>query len=149
MNVKQFNNDLRILEREFNQSDKFGRTIKRNVNWKPNGDGSYTVFVQGVTLPDNANMPKTNIKIYAPVNLYDSAGGNRKYFYSNIWVDPGIKIRHPNSGKWGNLPRLFKRDSDGFAYLCVHPDTIQGNENILFFIATLKVFIKNADPDVW
>jgi len=149
MNVARFNNDLRILEREYNLNDRYGRVSQRNVFWKPNRGGSYTMYVQGVTLPENANMRKTNVKIEAPLNLYDPAGGGRRYFYSNIWIDPNIKIRHPRRRGWGQLPRLNQRDSDGFAYLCIHPDTIQGNENILHFIATLKLFIKNADPDVW
>lgn len=149
MDVRKFNTDLHILEREYNIHDKYGRTLLRNVFWKSNGDGSYTVYIKGVSLPDNANMKKTNIKIYAPANLYDPAGVVKKYFYSNIWIDPNVKIKYPNQKGWGQLPRLHCRDSDGFAYLCFHPQEIQGNENVLHFIATLKVFIKNANPNIW
>lgn len=149
MNVAGFNSDLRILEREYNVYDRFGRLLRRNVNWKPNGYGTYTIYIQGVTLPDNANMRKTNVKIEVPHNVYDPAPGGRRYFYANIWIDPRVKIRHPRGRGWGQLPRLHQRDPDGFSYLCIHPDTVGGNENILHFIATLKIFIKNADPDVW
>jgi len=149
MNVAKFNADLRILEREYNIRDKFGRTLQRNVFWKPNADGTYKVFVQGVSLPDNANLRKTNVKIHAPANLYDPAGGRRRYFYQNIWVDPRIKVKHPRRGGWGQLPRLHQRDSDGFSYLCIHPAEIEGSENILHFLATLKLFVKNANPDEW
>ena len=149
MDVKRFNKDLEILQREYNEHDKCGRTLQRRVFWKSNGDGSYIVFIEGVTLPENANIRKTNVKLHAPPNLYDPANRGRRYFYSNIWVDPRIKVRSPRRKGWGTLPRLYQADSDGFAYLCVHPGTIGGNENVLHFIATLKVFIKNADPEVW
>jgi len=149
MNVARFNNDLRILEREYNVCDRFGRLLKRNVFWKPDGYRRYSIYIQGVTLPDNANMRKTNVKIEVPQNVYDPAPGGSRYFYANIWIDPRVRIRHPKHGGWGQLPRLHRRDPDGFGFLCVHPDTIEGNENILHLLALLKIFIKNADPDVW
>lgn len=149
MDIERFNLDLRLLEHKYNVHDARGRLTQRNVDWKANGDGSYNVYIRGVKLPANAKPNITNVKIYAPANLYDPAGGNRRYFYSNIWMDPNIQVRSRTGKGWNKLPRLYQADVDGFAYLCIHPDTITGRENILHFLATLQVYVKNADPAVW
>jgi hypothetical protein len=142
MNFRLHNEDLRLLEEE-GQRPRFGRTPGWiRVDWKPTNNGGNMIFLRQVSLPRNCSLERTDIKIEAPPNLYEPTD-TRLVFYRNVWISPGIRLFDSSHGQWVRVPRLFGCDSDGFAYLCLHPDPVQPGKNVLDLIRVMDLFFLN------
>lgn len=142
MNFKLHNEDLRILQAEGRRA-RFGRAPAwTTVDWKPTRSGGNMIFLRQFSLP-NCSVVRTDVKIEAPPNLYEPVGGGLLAFYRNLWISPGIQIWDPRRRCWARMPRLFGRDSDGFAYLCLHPDPVRPGKNILDFLRVVDLFLMN------
>jgi hypothetical protein len=83
------------------------------------------------------------VRIEAPPNLYEPAGGGLLYFYRNVWISAGIQLWDRRRRAWVPMPRLHGRDGDGFAFLCVHADAISPQKNVLDFLRVLDLFLLN------
>lgn len=143
MNWRLHNEDLRILQREAR-----GRRFRRvpawtATDWAPTALGGNMIYLRKVSLPPTCSVQRTDIKIEAPPNLYDPLGGGKRIFYRNIWISPGIHLFDRRTRRWVPIPRLFGRDSDGFAYLCLHPDPVGSGKNILDFLRVMDLFLLN------
>lgn len=115
------------------------------MDWKGTRTGGNTVLLRQVSLPPNCSVPRTDIKIEAPPNLYEPVGRGILAFYRNVWIAPGVRVLHPQRRTWVPMPRLFGRDEDGFAYLCLHPDPVRPGKNVLDFIRAMDLFLLNLD----
>jgi len=101
------------------------------------------IFLRQLALPPTCEIRRTDIKIEAPPNVYEPTGGSRLIFYRNIWISPGIRLFDRRRRVWVPMPRLHGRDADGFAFLCIHPDSVTSEKNILDFIRVLDLFLLN------
>jgi hypothetical protein len=143
MNFRKHNQDLKILQIEGRRA-RFGKTPGwAGVDWKPTPLGGNIVFLRQVTLPPTCSVPRTDFKIEAPPNLYEPAANGLLMFYRNLWISPGIRLWHARTRRWEPMPRLFGGDGDGFGYLCVHPDPVTPEKNILDFIRVVDLFLLN------
>lgn len=148
MNVRQHNQDLRILQQEASRPRFGARPGWGLVDWRPTPHGGNMVFLRNVVLPPTCRVPGkatpiTDIKIEAPPNLYEPAGRGRLHFYRNVWMSPGIQVRDPHTRGWTAVPRLFSAGADNFAYLCIHAGTVPPGKNVLDFIKVLDLFLTN------
>jgi hypothetical protein len=143
MNYRLANQDLRILQAEAPRQ-RFGLVPGFvRVDWKPAACGGNMIYLRQLALPDTCSVRRTDVKLEAPPNLYEPAGDGRLVFYRNVWISPGIKLLDRRKGIWIPVPRLFRRDGDGFAYLCIHPDPVMPGKNILDFIRVMDLFLLN------
>ena len=143
MNFKLHNQDLIILQKEA-RSPRFGRAPGwLRVDWKPTPAGGNMIFLRQLALPLSCSSDRTDVKIEAPPNLYEPVGNGELAFYRNLWISPGIKVFDKRKKSWAPMPRLHGRDSDGFAYLCLHPDPVRPGKNILDFIRVVDLFLLN------
>src|SRR5258708_22326517 len=123
MNFARHNLDLRILTSEESGRQRFGLAPAWTaVDWKPTQHGGNMIYLRQMILPPICSRRRTDVKIEAPPNLYEAAGGGDYHFYPNIWVAPGLEAWDSPHKCWAKFPRLFaEADADGFAYLCIHP----------------------------
>jgi hypothetical protein len=143
MNFKKHNQDLVILQREAKRA-RYGQTPGwMHIDWKLTDAGGNMIFLRQVALPPTCSARRTDIKIETPPNCYEPIGGGRLVFYRNIWISPEIQLFDRRHRAWVPMPRLHGRDSDGFAYLCIHPDSVTPEKNILDFIRVLDLFLLN------
>jgi hypothetical protein len=143
MNFTLHNQDLRILQAEA-KTPRFGRTPAwMQVDWKPTHSGGNMIYLRQLTLPLHCSVERTDIKIEAPPNLYEPVGRGRLAFYRNLWISPGIRLFDRKRRRMVGMPRLFGRDADGFAFLCLHPDPVEPGKNILDFIRVVDLFLLN------
>jgi hypothetical protein len=143
MNYRLHNQDLVILQREA-KAKRFGRVPAwTRVTWAPTPLGGNMVYIVGLALPDRCSAPRTDVKLEAPPNLYEPAGNGRLVFYRNLYVRPGIRVFWSERRQWVPMPRLFGRDADGFAYLCIHPGDVAPGKNVLDFIRVFDLFLFN------
>jgi hypothetical protein len=143
MNYRKHNEDLRILQREAARP-RFGKQPGWTyVDWKPTRSGSNMIYLRQVALPPTCSMERTDIRIEAPPNLYEPAGGGRLVFYRNLWISPDIRLFDRRRRVWIPVPRLFEAPEDGFAYLCIHPDPVTREKNVLHFLKTMDLFLLN------
>ena len=143
MNYRRHNEDLLILQHEaarprFGRAPGWGR-----VDWKPTASGGNMIFLRGLSLPPTCSVARTDIKIEAPPNLYEPVSRGLLAFYRNLWISPGLRLFDRRSRRWHPMPRLFAEDSDGFSFLCVHPDPVTPGKNVLDFIRVLDLFMLN------
>jgi hypothetical protein len=146
MNFARHNEDLRILtSREEMARQRFGfAPAWTGVDWKPTQHGGNTIFIRQLVLPPICSRGRTDVKIEAPPNLYEAAGGSGYHFYRNIWVAPGLEVWDSRHKRWAKFPRLFaETGDDGFAYLCIHPRPASEKETILDFIRILDLHLLN------
>jgi hypothetical protein len=102
------------------------------------------IYIRQMVLPQVCSRRRTDVKIEAPPNLYEPAGGSGYYFYRNIWVAPGLEVWDPRRKSWTKFPRLFdEAGNDGFAYLCIHPRQASEKETILDFLRVLDLHLLN------
>jgi hypothetical protein len=143
MNYKLHNQDLIILQKEATRPRFGNQPGWLRVDWKPTASGGNMIYLRQFVLPPNCSSGRTDIKIEAPPNLYEPAGGGLLAFYRNLWISPGVQVRDPSGKRWVPMPRLHGRDADGFAYLCLHPDPIRPGKNILDFLRVMDLFLLN------
>lgn len=142
MNYKLHNLDLQLLQQQ-GSKPRFGKTPGwKTVDWKPTPSGGNMIYLRQVLLPPNCSVERTDIKIEAPPNLYDPTG-DRLIFYRNLWISPNIKLYNHKKRQLVSMPRLHGKDSDGFAYLCLHPDPVSQGTNILDFLRVMDLFLLN------
>lgn len=148
MDVRKYARDLEILQREYDQRDKHGRTTKYGVDWTDDPRNRYIV-VRNVQMPyPRTNLKRSNVKILVPENLYDKASGDAFHFYQNLFVDPKLLVMHPRKKKYVSIPRHHGADDRNWSFLCIHPNGIvRGKKNILDFIRLLQIYLRNVDPD--
>lgn len=143
MNFKLHNQDLVILQKEA-KAPRFGRAPGwTRVDWKPTASGGNMIYLRQVALPRSCSVERTDIKIEAPPNLYEPVRNGLLGFYRNLWISPDIRVFDKRSNRWVPMPRLNSRDADGFAYLCLHPDTVRPGKNVLDFIRVMDLFLLN------
>lgn len=143
MNYKLHNQDLVILQKEV-QTPRFGkRPGWQRVDWKPTSAGGNMIYLRQVALPPTCSVERTDLKIEAPANLYEPVNNGLLAFYRNLWISPGIQLFDKRSGEWVVMPRLAGKDSDGFAYLCLHPDPVRPGKNVLDFLKAMDLFLLN------
>jgi hypothetical protein len=143
MNYRKHNQDLKILQTEA-QRTRFKKTPAwTRVDWKPTELGGNMIYLRQVALPPNCSVERTDMKIEAPPNLYEPAGHGLHIFYRNLWIDPRIRMFDTRGRRWVPMPRLFGAGQDGFGYLCVHPDPVTPDKNILDFIRVVDLFLLN------
>ena len=143
MNFQKHNQDLKILQLEGRRS-RFGKTPGwTGVDWKPTRLGGNVIFLRQVALPPTCSVQRTDIKIEAPPNLYEPAGNGLLVFYRNLWISPGVRLWQARARSWEPMPRLFDGDGDGFGFLCVHPDPVSAEKNILDFIRVVDLYLLN------
>ena len=143
MNYRKHNEDLRILQIEAARP-RFGQSPGwKRVDWKPTPSGGNLIFLRQMILPPSCSVRRSDIKIEAPANLYEPAGGGRLFFYRNVWIAPDVRLYDPRTRSWAAMPRLHSRDGDNFSFLCVHPDPVTADRNILDFIRTLDLYWTN------
>ena len=146
MNFARHNEDLRILtSREEMARARFGLAPAwTGVDWKPQQHGGNMIYLRQMVLPPICSRRRTDVKIEAPPNLYEAAGGGNCHFYRNIWVAPGLEVWDSRTKSWAAFPRLFtEAGNDGFAYLCIHPRRASEKETILDFIRILDLHLLN------
>jgi hypothetical protein len=143
MNFTLHNQDLRILQTEA-PKPRFERIPGwTQVDWKPTRSGGNMIYLRQLALPPHCSAERTDVKIEAPANLYEPVRRGRLAFYRNLWISPGIRLFDRRSGRMVDMPRLAGRDTDGFAYLCLHPDPVEPGKNILDFIRVVDLFLLN------
>lgn len=143
MNFKLHNQDLRILQAEAARP-RHGRSPGwTRVDWRPTPAGGNMIYLRQVSLPPTCSVARTDIRIEAPPNLYEPAGGGLLHFYYNLFISPGIQLLDRRTGRWIAMPRLHGRDTDGFAFLCIHPKQAASGTNVLALIRTLDLFLMN------
>jgi hypothetical protein len=143
MNVRKHNTDLLILQRE-GPRPRFSRVPGWvRVDWSPTNCGGNMIYLRQVSLPPSCSVERTDVKIEAPPNLYEPAGDGLLFFYRNIWISPGIRLLDHRRRRSVQMPRLFHRDADGFAYLCLHPDPVTPEKNVLDFVRVMDLFLLN------
>ena len=143
MQFRKHNEDLRILQAEARRT-RFGQTPGwTRVDWKPTPSGGNMIYLRQMALPPTCSLRRTDVRIEAPANLYEPAPGGRLYFYRNVWISPELRLLDPRTRTWEAMPRLHGRDSDGFGFLCIHPDPVTADRNVLDFIRTMDLFMLN------
>ncbi len=143
MNFKLHNEDLRILQVE-GRRPRFGRAPGWTmVDWKPTRSGGNIVFLRQFSVPPSCSVERTDIKLEAPPNLYEPVGRGLLAFYRNVWISPGVRVWDRRRKRWASMPRLFGRDSDGFAYLCLHPVPVRPGKNVLDLLRVLDLHLLN------
>lgn len=146
MNVARHNFDLRILTspEEWGRQ-RFGMSPAWTaVDWKPTAHGGNMIYIRQLVLPPVCSTRRTDVKIEAPPNLYETSGTGQYHFYRNIWVAPGLQVWDPRRRLWARFPRLFEETgSDGFAFLCIHPRPASERETILDFLRILDLHLLN------
>lgn len=143
MNYRKHNEDLRILQAEAARP-RFGRVPGwLRVDWKPTSSGGNMIYLRQMALPQTCSLKRTDVKLEAPGNLYEPAGGGRLYFYRNVWISPEVRLFDPRSRTWEPMPRLHGRDSDGFGFLCLHPESVSADKSVLDFVRVLDLFFLN------
>lgn len=146
MNVARHNLDLRILmSSEEMARMRFGRVPGwKAADWKPTQHGGNMIYLRQLVLPPVCSRRRTDVKIEAPPNLYESVNGSEYHFYRNIWVAPGLEVWDSRHKRWAKFPRLFEDvGNDGFAYLCIHPRRASKKETILDFLRILDLHLLN------
>ena len=146
MDFARHNRDLQILtSQEERSKQRFGLAPAWTaVDWKPTQHGGNMIYIRQMVLPPVCSRRRTDVKIEAPPNLYESAGGTGYHFYRNIWVAPGLEVWDPRRKCWAKFPRLFvEAGNDGFAYLCIHPRQASEKETILDFLRILDLHLLN------
>ena len=148
MYVRDYAGDLALLQKEYDQRDEHGRTIKYGVDWTDDPRNRY-IIVRNVQMPyPRTNLKQSNVKILVPENLYDRAPGGGRFFYQNLFVDPKLLVMHPRKKKYVSIPRHHGADDRNWSFLCIHPNGIvRGKKNILDFIRLLQIYLRNVDPD--
>lgn len=146
MNFARHNLDLRILTSdEERMRRRFGLDPAwAAVDWKPTQHEGNMIYLRQFVLPPNCSRRRTDVKIEAPPNLYESIAGGEFHFYRNIWVAPGLEVWDPRRKCWAKFPRLFDQvGDDGFAYLCIHPKRASEKETILDLLRVLDLHLLN------
>jgi hypothetical protein len=146
MNFERHNLDLRILTSHDEMArQRFGLAPAwTGVDWKPTQHGGNMIFLRQMVLPPVCSRRRTDVKVEAPPNLYEAAGGNNFHFYRNIWVAPGLEVWDSQHRRWAKFPRLFTEPGDdGFAYLCIHPGQASAKMTILDFIRIMDLHLLN------
>ena len=148
MNVRKYALDLKILQKEYDHRDRYGRIVKYGVDWTDDPRNRHIV-VRGVKMPyPRTNLKRSNVKILVPENVYDRAPGGGYHFYQNVFIDPKLLIMHPRKKGYVSIPRHYGADNQNWSFLCIHPNGIvRGNKNILDFIRLLQIYLRNVDPD--
>lgn len=145
MNIERHNHDLRILLREA-ALPRFGKKPPGwvRVDWKPTPHGGNIVILAQMVLPGVCSVARTDVRIEAPPNLYESAPSGGVYFYRNIWVAPNLKVWDRSKRCWQPMPRLHEATPGSrFAYLCLHPGLAAGESNILDFLRIFDLHVLN------
>ena len=143
MNYQLHNKDLRILQAEAGRPRHGRRPAWARVDWKPTAAGGNMVYLRQVSLPRTCSVERTDVKIEAPPNLYEPAGGGLLHFYYNVFITPGIQLYDRRTRRWIAMPRLHGRDADGFAFLCIHPKQVGAGKNVLDLVRALDLFLLN------
>lgn len=146
MNIARHNLDLRILTSQEELSRvRFGLSPAwKAVDWQPTAIGGNMIYIRQLALPPICLQRRTDMKIEAPPNLYETAGSGGYHFYRNIWVVPGLQVWNRRQKSWAKCPRLFEEvGNDGFAYLCIHPRRASEKETILDFLRVLDLHLLN------
>ena len=149
MDRKRVNQDFRILEDYRQRQLADGKPTWSRHTWKLQGDSAFELFLYDFPLPPNASPRTTHLKIEGRSCLYDPAWRGGFHFYRNLWLGDEVHVRIPGQKGWGRLPRLHDKDAYGWHFVCVHPGTVRGDENVLSFLRVLELYINNADPRVW
>ena len=143
MNYRKHNDDLRILQAEARR-ERFGKTPGwERVDWQPVQAGGNMIYLRKMVLPPTCSPRHSHVKIEAPTSLYEPTGDGRLHFYRNVWVAPSLLLFDHRSGQWYPMPRLHGPDCKGWAYLCIHPDPVPSDRNILDFIRAMDLFFRN------
>jgi hypothetical protein len=143
MNIRKHNMDIHILQHEASRA-RFGKIPGWiQVDWKPTDCGGNMIYLRQFALPPSCSQERTDIKIEAPPNLYEPCGAGRFVFYRNIWITPRLQLFDRRTQRWAAMPRLFSSDTTGFAFLCIHPDSVAWDKNILDFLRVLDLFLLN------
>jgi hypothetical protein len=142
MNYRLHNQDLLVL-RDCASRPRHGRTPGwRAVDWQPTSCGGNLIFLLGLSLLPNCSKERTDLKIEAPPDLYHPIG-DRFVFYRNLWMDPDIEVFHPTRRRFVRLPRLHAPGADGLAFLCIHPNPVSHDKNVLWLLTVLDLFLTN------
>src|SRR5258708_39939568 len=91
MNYKRHNQDLQILQSEAARLRHGRRPGWTRVDWKPTPVGGNMIYLRQVSLPPTCSVARTDIRIEAPPNLYEPAGGGFVHFFRNLFISPGIQ----------------------------------------------------------
>jgi hypothetical protein len=143
MNYQKHNSDLRILQAEAGRP-RFGLAPGwTRVDWKPNLGGGNMIYLRAMALPPTCSLRRSDVRIEAPASLYDPTADGRLQFYRNVWIADSILLFDPRSRQWLPMPRLHSADANGFAYLCIHPDPVSPDRNVLDFIRAMDLFFLN------
>ena len=143
MNYRKHNEDLRILQAEASRL-RFGMTPAwTRVDWKPSPSGGNNVYLRQFVLPPTCSLRRSDVWIEAPGSLYEPAGDGRLHFYRNVFVAPSLHLFDSRTGKWEPMPRLHGPDVNGWAFLCIHPDPVPPDRNVLEFLRVMDLFFLN------
>ena len=149
MDRRRVNADFQILADYRQRQQAAGRSAWSRHTWRILDDSGFELYLYDFPLPSNARPRATHVKLEGRSCLYDPAGDGQFHFYRNLWLGDKVQVLIPGGTGWGILPRIFKPDSDGWYYLCLHPGKVRGDENVLSFLRILHLYVVNADPHVW
>jgi hypothetical protein len=142
MNFKRHNMDL-ILLQEWAKRPRHGRSPGwTGVDWQQTSVGGNMVRISGLSLVGVCSKERTDLKIEAPPDLYQPVG-KRLVFYRNVFIDPGLQVFHPTQKRFVPIPRLHPAGQDGLAFLCIHPDPVSPDKNVLWLLEVFDLFLLN------
>ena len=111
MDFARHNRDLHILTSQEERSrQRFDLAPAWTaVDWKPTQHGGNMIYIRQMVLPQVCSRRRTDVKIEAPPNLYEPAGGSGYHFYRNIWVAPGLEVWDPRQSAGRSFPACLPR----------------------------------------
>ncbi len=116
--------------------------LKDKVVWAP--DYSW-IGIDGFNLPPSMSQPATRVLVIVPENYgYGEP-------YKDCFIDPGLRVRHPVSGQWVEVPHYFDRNglrhatyARGWRYMCIHQNEWRrGRDNICAYLKQVYTYLSN------
>ena len=138
MDVKKANRDFEILQDYLRSGQARWKDQKCSIN----NDGTFELYFFQYELPNRARPGRTRLRIEGPKNLYDPADGGHLHFYRNMWVADKIEVRDDQRG-FRKLRRLYSPGRRRWWYVCVHGGRVRPQQNILFFLRSFDLYVKN------
>jgi len=143
MNIKKLNQDLIILQNE-GPRERFGQKPGwQRADWSKTPYGGLMVFLRGCAMPPTCSVRRTDVRLEAPPSIYDRLADGRLVFYRNLWLAPDLQLFDRRRKSWLAMPRLFAPDESGWAFLCIHPEPVSPERNVLHFLKALDLFLLN------
>lgn len=137
MNAERLNREIKIAIAEYGPEC---------VDWGKNPD--YQIVLRGVRLPSNINHDRSDLMLRVPADFGHPAGAGIVMFFRNVYLEPGLTVRDPRTGRWVRIPRYYYQPLPGtrWHYICVHKATAAVSERttILDFVRTVQLYLANC-----